>query len=414
VKRFLVTSLVCVGLAGGVAGQTVRTWTSGSDQRWNRNANWSGNNQPNANNEVAQFGTGLQLNPELNANNLVVRGISFGAGASSYNVGDDNGARTLKIGNGSSGFIETLASVNQTISIANLQFQSDSTISTLASGGLAISSNLTGTNRDLTFNTNGNVTVSGNITTGSGALTKQGVGNLSLAGSNTYTGLTAINAGAIILEASNVFADSSLISISSGATLRLNDLTDNLSGISGSGAIDFGLAGTGQLTLNSGTSLFAGSFLGSGELVIGAGATLTLGADFNNVGLNIVLDGGTLQLGGHNLSLGSLNVTGNSVIDFSSSANSTLTIGTLGFGATNLMLSAQNWTDAADYFYSQTGYLQGSAPLNQVTFQGWDAVDTKWQSYDHQVTPVPEPRTYGAMLMVATGLLIWRRRRLLA
>ena len=73
--------LVGVGLAAAASGQTVRTWTSNSDQRWSVNGNWSGNNRPNTNSEIAQFGTGLQLNPELNANNYTVRGLRFSAGA---------------------------------------------------------------------------------------------------------------------------------------------------------------------------------------------------------------------------------------------------------------------------------------------------------------------------------------------
>jgi hypothetical protein len=68
--------------------------------------------------------------------------------------------------------------------------------------------------------------------------------------------------------------------------------------------------------------------------------------------------------------------------------------------------------DAADYFHSQSAYVPGTAPLDQVEFAGWSPADTKWQSYDSQITPVPEPGSYGALLLVVgTGLLIWRRRR---
>lgn len=409
-KGLLVISFVCcAGLAGVVTGQTVRTWTGNSDQRWNRNANWSANNQPNASNEVAEFGSGLQLNPELNANNIVVRGIRFGAGASSYHVGDDNGARTLKIGNGSSGFIENVSAIDQTVAIATLQFQSDATIST-AGGALNLISNLTGNNRDLTFSAAGAIRVTGNIATGSGTVTKEGIGELHLSGANSYTGLTTVNAGAIVLAAANVFADSAGIALAAGATLRLDDFSDTISHVTGSGAIDFGLAGSGQLTLGSGLSAFAGAFLGRGELVIGAGATLTLGSDFSNADLNIRLAGGTLDLAGHRLSAGALTVSGNSIIDFATGANSLLTVDSFGFDSADLLLTVQNWTDAADYFYSHAAYTQGAAPLNQVQFQGWDFADAKWQDYDSQVTPVPEPSAYGACLLgAAMVILVWRR-----
>lgn len=402
--------LVGVGLAAAASGQTVRTWTSNSDQRWSVNGNWSGNNRPNTNSEIAQFGTGLQLNPQLNANNYTVRGLRFSAGAGAYTVGDDNGARTLRIGNWASGFIENLSASDQVISIATLQFQSDATVRTTGTGTLSLSSTLTGTNRDLTFDAAGDISVSGNITTGSGTLTKQGTGNLILSGTNTYTGLTTVSAGAIVLAAANVFADTGQISIASGASLQLNNLADTIGRLSGAGAVDFGSAGTGQLRLNAGTSTFAGSFAGSGELIIGAGATLTLGANFTNTNLKITLDGGTLDLAGYSLTAGALSITGNSTVDFSS--GSVLAVDSLGFGSTGLLLSAQNWADASDYFYSQTGYAQGGAPLNQMQFQGWSTADTKWQAYDSQITPVPESATYGAWLLAGLGAVgLWRRLR---
>jgi autotransporter-associated beta strand protein len=400
-----------VGLAGEATGQTIRTWTSDSDQRWSRNGNWSGSNRPDSSSEIARFGNGTQLNPELNANNYTVNGLRFTAGADSYNVGDDNGARTLKIGNGSGGFIENLGANHQTISIATLQFQGDSTVSTIGTGGLLLQSNLTGNNRDLVFSAGGDLTVSGNITTGGGTVTKTGTGNLILSGANTYTGLTTISEGVLALGAAGVFSDSAAISVLSGASLQLNDLGDVIGRLEGTGAVDFGGLGTGQLTLADGLSTFGGSFLGSGELVIGAGATLALEADFFNSNLNITLDGGTLLLSGNHVSIGTLNVSANSIIDFGAGTDSVLSLAALGFGSAGVILSAQNWADAADYFYSETGYLQGAAPLDQVEFAGWSAADTKWQSYDSQITPVPEPRTYGAILTaLGVGLVLWRRR----
>ena len=40
----------------------------------------------------------------------------------------------------------------------------------------------------------------------------------------------------------------------------------------------------------------------------------------------------------------------------------------------------------------------------------WTGANTKWQSYDNQITPVPEPSTYGALLMGALGALLGYRR----
>ena len=82
-----------------------------------------------------------------------------------------------------------------------------------------------------------------------------------------------------------------------------------------------------------------------------------------------------------------------------------------------ITLAINNWTDRNDAFYAQTFTgavtdLRGSTPMNQITFAGNSNSSTVWQSYDHQVTPAPEPATYGAIFMGgALGLLFWRRRK---
>jgi hypothetical protein len=49
--------------------------------------------------------------------------------------------------------------------------------------------------------------------------------------------------------------------------------------------------------------------------------------------------------------------------------------------------------------------------MNLVTFNGFTAANTQWQGYDHQVTPVPEPGAYGALLLGSLTLLFLRHRR---
>jgi hypothetical protein len=66
---------------------------------------------------------------------------------------------------------------------------------------------------------------------------------------------------------------------------------------------------------------------------------------------------------------------------------------------------ATNWTGA-------TANVRGAAPMNQVAFSGFSAASTGWQSYDKQITPVPEPSTYGALLIAFAGAVtLWRRSR---
>ena len=97
--------------------------------------------------------------------------------------------------------------------------------------------------------------------------------------------------------------------------------------------------------------------------------------------------------------------------------NSTLNVNNVTFSATNLALSVTNWTNVQDYFYSQnfTGATpngRGQTPENQITFSGFTAANTSWLSNDHQITPAPEPATYG-MIFVGLSVAAVGLRRLL-
>ena len=66
--------------------------------------------------------------------------------------------------------------------------------------------------------------------------------------------------------------------------------------------------------------------------------------------------------------------------------------------SSGVTLTIANWTDTVDYFYSLL--TPGAANLGRIAFTGYSASGTKWQSFDHQITPVPEPSTYGAAFML--------------
>jgi len=222
----------------------------------------------------------------------------------------------------------------------------------------------------ISIDTNGQNITFGNAisSTNTGGLTKLGNGTLTLSGGNAYTGNTAVSAGTLTLGANNVLADSTSVSVASGATLQV---------------------GT--------TETFA-SLSGNGTLRLTAGGNLTLSG---------------------NSSIGTLWVSGNSTLNFGSN---TFSVGTfivdpgVSFLVNNQFVAAKWWVSSTN----QTNVAfdtRGTTPFNQVTITGLSGNSslTFWQSGTNMVT-VPEPSTYGAILLAGVagvlGLRRWRKKAL--
>jgi hypothetical protein len=83
--------------------------------------------------------------------------------------------------------------------------------------------------------------------------------------------------------------------------------------------------------------------------------------------------------------------------------------------ASGQTLTVNNWANIVDYFYSNTN--PGSA-VTQITFTGTVGT-THWNTYTdgpdnlNQITPAPEPATYGAIFVGISlvGIILARRRR---
>jgi len=184
-------------------------------------------------------------------------------------------------------------------------------------------------------------------------------------------------------------------------TINFSDASPDILVASGS-TLTFGTALT-----SSSNNLTLGSASFTGTTVFSANTTLTG---------TVTLAGGTLRLASTSYSFGTLNVTGNSTIDFAGATTLSLTSLTISSGVT---LTIQNWTKASDFFVTTnwSGVTQdifdnaGALPVSQVVFSGFGANQTGWDSYDDQIRPnVPEPSTYGALLLCAlTGFFAWRR-----
>jgi|CXWL01.1.fsa_nt_gi autotransporter-associated beta strand protein len=185
---------------------------------------------------------------------------------------------------------------------------------------------------------------------------------------------------------------------------------------SGSLTISSGITGTGYSLTKSGAGelILSGANTYSGDTTVTAGTLTLQSASALGTGSTLTLAGGTLRLSTASTTVTNLNLTAHSIIDFSTAA--TLNITNLNLNG--FTLTVQNWANMSDFFYAAnwSGAVSdttGSSPMNLVTFTGFAASDTKWQSYDSQVTPVPEPSTYGAFVLCAlTGFFAWRRLRL--
>lgn len=301
---------------------------------------------------------------------------------------------------------------------------------TLTTGGNNASTNFSGVIQD----TGGNLTLTKTGTgtqTLSGATANTFAGNLNIndgtvalgktAGVNAYAGSTinigdgsgAADSAVLRLDASNQIVNTAALVFATDGRLDLNSQNETVASIAGSGEI---LIGTGSLvSAGNASTTFSGQLTGTtGSFTKQGTGTLTLASTINYDGV-FNLNSGTLLLSGITANLGTLNITGNSTIDFAGAA-STLNVTTFNISV-GVVLSIINWTNATDYFFAQnwTGAVAdttGIAPMNQVVFTGFTGNDTKWQGYDDQVTPVPEPATYGALLLGAlTGLFAWRRYR---
>jgi autotransporter-associated beta strand protein len=170
-------------------------------------------------------------------------------------------------------------------------------------------------------------------------------------------------------------------------------------------AVNLGLVSSG------GEFTLTGSLANWGGLLVGDNTKVTFGNSnvFDSADTLTLNTGSVLNLAGTTQSFGTLNVVGDSVIDFSSSSASTLNVNSLNI-ASGVTLTLVNWVSTVDYFFANLD--PGSANLNNVVF-AYNGETGSWSVYGlpNEITPAPEPSVYGAVLI--GSLLGWMglRRR---
>jgi autotransporter-associated beta strand protein len=418
------------------------------------------------------------------------------------------GAETLNLsgsGYNSHGALESVDGANSWAGLVTLD--ASSTIKTTA-GSLNLSGQVTGSaasgTQTLTITGAGDTTISSRIfdhrvdaatdshASGALALTKNGTGTLTLSNSNSFTGDVRVNTGTVKVTANDgigydnhnntVYVESGatlsftksgttstigqltntdaatggaggLVTLASGATLVVNTPTHDYFGgtLSGDGLFekqgsgtftftseanhsDFNFAGTVQLDAASSTDTL--------EFQGGSGSGIT-STDSLYIG-TLKLTGGTLLLTDAYINVGTLNITGDTIIDFGTTGASILNASNIYIGA-GVTVTIRNWTSEVDFLfatnpaYATSGGFRlvdgngtladfnqiGVPPENQVQFEGDpqspDGSHTTWINDQHdawqdrytdwEIRPIPEPSTYGALLLAASALLVFVRRR---
>jgi autotransporter-associated beta strand protein len=245
----------------------------------------------------------------VNSNSLIDFEGGYGSGTLAGNITGPGGLIVTGDGN-----VRTFTGTNgygwTTINGGTLQIGYGGTSGTLGRGGVT-------NNANLTFNRKDFLSVSNQIS-GPGALSQNGVGTVALCGTNTYTGLTSINAGVLqignggntgTLGPGNVANSATLVFARSGSLPVTNQ-------ISGPGALVQNGAGmvvlygtntyTGSTTVNAGTLLVNGTLAG-GPVTVGTQGTL--GGSGTLYGPTTIQPGGLLAPGCSNLTTLTVNNT---------------------------------------------------------------------------------------------------------
>jgi autotransporter-associated beta strand protein len=138
-------------------------------------------------------------------------------------------------------------------------------------------------------------TVSQNLS-GSGGLSKLGAGTLVLSGNNSYSGATSVQGGTLAAGSTNAFGSNSAVTVSSGATLALNNFNVAIGSLAGAGNVSLG---SGRLTAggNNSSTTFSGVMSGSGGYTkTGSGTTTLIGTNSYTGATNV--SSGTLVVNG--------------------------------------------------------------------------------------------------------------------
>jgi fibronectin-binding autotransporter adhesin len=257
---------------------------------------------------------------------------------------------------------------------------------------------------------------------------------------------TAVASLSGALAAASEGTNTATINVPAGRTLSVNQTAPATfaGGIAGDGSLvlaqtstsALSLSGnntyTGSTTVAGGTLEVSGSLNGTAEIEVKSGAIFALGGSnvINNTAI-LELAGGTFQTRGFSenesltLGLGTLQLTGNSILDFGASENSQLLFAGVGsHTAGSFSLSIENWNGSIgsvdpgnDRFLFVGGEevrlaFQNAFSQDDISFNGVNGFTTVQYEGHFEVMALAIPEPSSLMLgTLAAGLLGFRRRR---
>jgi autotransporter-associated beta strand protein len=417
------------------------TWTGqGDGTHWSDPANWSPTSKPqNDPSPDLFFPTGnVHRGTNNDVPNLFVHSIDFdGSGTDNYTITGSpfrlgSGGITIEPGVSSTetigNAISLAAPATLAIKAAPLSFN-DSTLTFTSAGSIANNGFLltVDTAGLLNFPSGGasGATVNFNGTLGgSGGLTKEGLGTLFLTNSNSYTGVTTINAGTVSARNAAALGGSGSAqgtTVNSGGTLEVEGgitlaepLTLEGNGVGGIGAVhgvitdnalsgSITLAGTTRIAVDGGHQLaITGPVHGAGSagLVSAGPGRLVLGGNNDYAGATTV-SAGTLRLGS-STALGQAD--GTAATGTTVSAGAALELpGGLGIGNESLTVSGDG-TGGAGALHNLAGTDSWAGPivLAQDATIGVDAGQLNLNGAVSASSPFDESLT-----KVGTGTLLF-------